>query len=71
VDEHSLDATELAQEHTLNAGDRAMLVLKDDPAYPADIAEKSGMPLGTVKNELRRLRNRGLVLCHSLVAWLV
>jgi hypothetical protein len=61
VGEHSLDATELAQEHTLNAGDRVLLVLKGGPAYPADIAEKSEMPHGTVKNELTRLRKRGLV----------
>jgi hypothetical protein len=61
VDAHELDATELAEEQTLNAGDRAMLVLKDGPSYPADIAEASGMPLGTVKNALTRLRKRGLV----------
>jgi hypothetical protein len=61
VSEHSLDATELAQEHTLNAGHRVMLVLKDGPAYPTDIAEKSEMPHGTVKNELTQLRKRGLV----------
>jgi DNA-binding transcriptional ArsR family regulator len=61
VSEHSLDATELAQEHTLNAGHRVMLVLKDGPAYPTDISEKSEMPHGTVKNELTRLRKRGLV----------
>jgi hypothetical protein len=60
VDEHSLDATELAQEHTLNAGDRVMLALKDGPAYPADIVERTGDPLGTVKNALTRLRKRGL-----------
>jgi DNA-binding MarR family transcriptional regulator len=61
VDEHSLDATELAQEHTLNSGDRVMLVLRDGPAYPADIAEKSEMLHGTVKNLLTQLRKRGLV----------
>jgi hypothetical protein len=61
VVQRSLDATELAQEHTLNAGDRAMLALKDDPAYPTDIAERSEMPLGTVKNALTDLRKRGLV----------
>jgi hypothetical protein len=32
VAEHSLDASELAQESTLNAPDRVMLVLKDGPA---------------------------------------
>ena len=61
VVQRSLDATELAQEHTLNAGDRVMLALKDDPAFPADIVESSGMLLGTVKNALTDLRKRGLV----------
>jgi hypothetical protein len=61
VGEHSLDATELAQEHTLNSGHRVMLVLKDGPAYPTDISDKTETPLGTVKNELTRLRKRGLV----------
>lgn len=61
VVQHSLDATELAQEHTLNAGDRVMLALKDDPAFPADIVESSGMLLGTVKNALTNLRKRRLV----------
>jgi hypothetical protein len=61
VDEHSLDATELAQEHTLNAGDRVLMVLVDGPAYPADIVVRTGDPLGTVKNALTSLRKRGLV----------
>jgi hypothetical protein len=61
VDAHELDATELAEEGTMNAGDRVMLVLKDAPAYPADVAEACVMALGTVKNELTRLRKRGLV----------
>jgi AAA domain-containing protein len=61
VSEHSLDATELAQEHTLNAADRVKMVLKDGPAYPADAAERSDLPLGSVKNALTDLRKRGLV----------
>jgi len=61
VDAHELDATELAEEGTLNAGDRVRLVLKDGPAYPAKIAETCDIPLGTVKNELTRQRKRGLV----------
>lgn len=61
VSEHSLDATELAQEHTLNAAERVKMVLKDGPAYPADAAERSDMPLGSVKNALTDLRKRGLV----------
>jgi hypothetical protein len=61
VDVQSLDATELAEEAVLNAGDRVMLALKGGPAYPTDIAETCIMPLGTVKNELTGLRKRGLV----------
>jgi hypothetical protein len=61
VIQHSLDATELAQEHTLNADDRVMLTLKDGPAFPADISERAVMLLGTVKNALTDLRKRGLV----------
>jgi hypothetical protein len=61
VEVHTLDATELAEETVLNARDRVMLALKAGPAYPADIAETCIMPLGTVKNELTRLRKRGLV----------
>jgi AAA domain len=61
VVEYSLEATELAQENSLNAGDRVMLVLKDGPTFPADISESSGMPLGTVKNALTNLRKRRLV----------
>jgi hypothetical protein len=61
VDAHTLDATELAEETVLNSRDRVLLSLKAGPAYPADIAETCIMPLGTVKNELTRLRKRGLV----------
>jgi hypothetical protein len=61
IDTHELDATELAEEQTLNAGDRVLLVLKDGPSYPVDIADASGMPHGTVQNALTRLRQRGLV----------
>jgi hypothetical protein len=61
VDAHTLDAIDLAEEVMLNARDRVMLALKGGPAYPTDIAETCIMPLGTVKNELTRLRKRGLV----------
>jgi hypothetical protein len=61
VAEHALDAAELAQEHALNASDRARLALRDGPAFPADIEERTGMPLGTVKNAFTDLRKRGQV----------
>jgi hypothetical protein len=61
VDAHTLDAIDLAGETVLNARDRVMLTLKGGPAYPQEISEACHMPLGTVKNELTRLRKRGLV----------
>jgi DNA-binding MarR family transcriptional regulator len=61
VEAHALDATEVAEESVLNAEERVLLVLKDGPAFPPDIAEACDMPLGTVKNGLTRLRKRGLV----------
>jgi len=61
VDAHSLDATELAEETVLNARDRVLFALKSGPAYPQDISDRCVMPSGTVKNELTRLRKRGLV----------
>jgi hypothetical protein len=61
VEAHTLEAIDLAGETMLNARDRVMHALKDGPALPADIAEACVMPLGTVKNELTRLRKRGLV----------
>jgi hypothetical protein len=45
----------------LSAADRAKLVVKDGYAYPADIEERSGIPLSTVKNALTDLRKHGLV----------
>jgi hypothetical protein len=61
LDEQPLDASALAQEGTLNAADRVMLVLVDGPAFPADVETRSGVPLGTVKNALTGLRKRGLI----------
>jgi hypothetical protein len=61
VDVHTLDSIDLAEETVLNARDRVMLALKGGPAYPAEIGDTCVMPLGTVKNELTRLRKRGLV----------
>src|SRR5215217_5483188 len=61
VVQRSLDAIDLAEEVVLNARDRVMLALKGAPAYPTEIAEACVMPLGSVKNELTRLRKRGLV----------
>jgi hypothetical protein len=61
VDVHTLDAIDLVEETVLNTRDRILLALKAGAAYPADIAETCIIPLGTVKNELTKLRKRGLV----------
>ncbi len=56
-----LDASELAEEATLNAADRVKLALEDGPAYPWEIAETTGLAIKTVKNALTGLRKQGVV----------
>jgi hypothetical protein len=56
-----LDASELAEEATLNATDRVTLTLQNDPAYPWEIAEHTGLAIKTVKNVLTGLRKQGVV----------
>jgi hypothetical protein len=58
VNTRELDATELAEEGTLNASDRVLMTLADGPMYPVDIADATGLELGTVKNSLTTLRKR-------------
>ena len=56
-----LDASELAEEATLNATDRVKLALENGPAYPWEIAEHTGLALKTAKNVLTGLRKQGVV----------
>jgi hypothetical protein len=56
-----LDASELAEEATLNATDRVKLALENGPAYPWDIAEHTGLAVKTVKNVLTGLRKQEVV----------
>jgi AAA domain len=56
-----LDASELAEEATLNATDRVKLALENGPAYPWEIAEQTGLAVKTVKNVLTGLRKQGVV----------
>jgi hypothetical protein len=56
-----LDASELAEEATLNATDRVKLALENGPAYPWEIAEHTALALKTVKNALTGLRKQGVV----------
>jgi hypothetical protein len=57
-----LDASELAEEATLNAADRVRLALEDGPAYPWEIAEHTGLAVKTVKNALTGLRKQEVVV---------
>jgi hypothetical protein len=56
-----LDASELAEEATLNATERVKLALENGPAYPWEIAESTGLAVKTVKNVLTGLRKQGVV----------
>jgi hypothetical protein len=56
-----LDASELAEEATLNSTDRVKLALEGGPAYPWEIAEHTGLAVKTVKNALTGLRKQGVV----------
>jgi hypothetical protein len=56
-----LDASELAEEATLNATDRVKLALESGPAYPWEVAEQTGLAVKTVKNALTGLRKQGVV----------
>jgi hypothetical protein len=56
-----LDASELAEEATLNSTDRVKLALEGGPAYPWEIAEHTGLAVKTVKNVLTGLRKQEVV----------
>src|SRR5215207_678768 len=56
-----LDASELAEEATLNATERVKLALEGGAAYPWEIAEHTGLALKTVKNVLTGLRKQEVV----------
>jgi hypothetical protein len=56
-----LTPADLAQETTLNAEDRVLAALEDDPAYPDEIAEITGLARGTVKNKITALKKVGRV----------
>lgn len=58
VEGRELDAAELVGEGSLNSEDRILIALKDGPMYPMDIAEVTGLELGTVKNTLTKLRRK-------------
>lgn len=51
-----MDASELAEERTVNARNRVLMALEDGPMYPAAIADATGLELPTVKNVLTKLR---------------
>lgn len=56
-----LDATELAEETSLNSTDRVKLALEDGPAYPEELVELTGLASKTVKNALTKLRKNEVI----------
>jgi DNA polymerase I-like protein with 3'-5' exonuclease and polymerase domains len=56
-----LDSEDLSAEQTLNATERVTQALKVGPAFSAEIEDKTGLALGTVKNVLTRLKKQGRV----------
>ena len=56
-----VDAADLAGEETLNAHQRVELALKAGPAYPDELAERTGLSKGTVGNALTGLKKAGTV----------
>ncbi len=61
VETEGLDDADLAEEGTLNATDRVKLALNDGPAFADEIAERTALAVGTVKNALTKLRRSGEV----------
>jgi hypothetical protein len=56
-----LEASEKAEEATLNAVDRVKHALEVGPAYPWEISEVTTLAVKTVKNALTELRKQGMV----------
>ncbi len=56
-----LTPSDLAQEQTLNSKERVLAVLQDGPAYPDEIAEATGLALGTAKNAITTLKKAARV----------
>jgi hypothetical protein len=56
-----LDDAALATETTLNAKDRVLKALQAKPAFPAELAEMTGLAHGTVVNCLTQLKRVGKV----------
>jgi DNA-binding transcriptional ArsR family regulator len=54
-----LTPADRAQEATLNARDRVLAALEDEPAYPDELAESTGLARSTIKNEVNRLKKAG------------
>ena len=61
VERAELEASAMAEEHTLNAPDRIVYALKDSPAYPDEIMEATGLAQGTMKVTLSKLRKAGKI----------
>ena len=56
-----LTPADRAQETTLNARDRVLAALEDEPAYPDELAESTGLARSTIKNEVNKLKKAGRI----------
>jgi DNA-binding transcriptional ArsR family regulator len=56
-----LTPSDRAQETTLNSKDRVRAALEDDPAYPDELVETTGLTRSTVKNAITALKKAGVV----------
>jgi DNA-binding transcriptional ArsR family regulator len=56
-----LAAVDRAQETTLNSRDRVLAALEDEPAYPDELVEATGLTRGTIQNAITALKKAGRV----------
>ena len=56
-----LTPADRAQEATLNARDRVLAALEDEPGYPDELAESTGLARSTIKNEVNKLKKAGRI----------
>ncbi len=56
-----LTSADRAQESTLNSKERVRAALEDEPAYPDDLVESTGLSRGTIKNAITALKRSGVV----------
>ena len=62
-----LQAVDRAQEGTLTARTRVLAALEGGPAFPLEIAEKTGLAKGSVQNQITLLKKAGRVVVTGVL----